>query len=202
MYPNNQQTTAGRLQFVDTLASAPGDTPLDKEHAWNKLQPRLSDKPVRKMTYWYCSAAACILLAIGIWLAGRQEETLAVTPSPAPAQTPSMARTPDAPAPPEIRQKPTPTIAKATRPRRKNTPVHTVSNLPGIETLKTDTLFVTRLPELKIFDSNMTGLPIAEKKKLKVVHINQLKGPDFPPVMVSGKPVSSKKEGSIMIRLN
>ena len=53
---------------LDELEFIPGDVPLNKVSAWNKLQERMGEKKTKK-NYWYLAAASIVLvLTAGIFL--------------------------------------------------------------------------------------------------------------------------------------
>ena len=70
--PINDFHWKNKLEDVEAL---PGET-FNKEAAWEKLHNRLQKKPGNKKVLWYWAAAACLLLALiipWIFLAGKKE---------------------------------------------------------------------------------------------------------------------------------
>lgn len=201
MYPNNQHPTAVRQHLLDTLDHLPGEPALNRERAWDTLQQKLADTRRRKIGVWYFAAAACLLLAIGLWLADDKSN------EPAPAITTinklSLDKQPAIqhaiqPATPAI-NKTGSAVASSKRQTRRPVDILKLETSPAIEIIKPDSILITGIDIRKLPDTALPE-PIPLKKKLKVVHINQLNGPDFPPVIVSGK--QARNDGSVLIRLN
>jgi hypothetical protein len=48
------------------LEQLPGEEGVDKNRLWEKLHDRLREKPARKKAGWYWMAAACLLLAVAL----------------------------------------------------------------------------------------------------------------------------------------
>ncbi len=58
---HNQIDLKNRLEELSAL---PGETAMDKDLAWDKLYMRLHKKPKHRINGWYWTAAACVLLTI------------------------------------------------------------------------------------------------------------------------------------------
>src|SRR5690349_3119198 len=65
MTSENQNSNNWKIK-LDELSSLPGETVVDKNAAWTKLDARLRRKRKEAKPIWYWVAAACILFAIMI----------------------------------------------------------------------------------------------------------------------------------------
>jgi hypothetical protein len=51
---------------LDELEHLPTEAAADKTRLWEQLHARLSQKPKKTKAFWYWTAAACVLMAVGI----------------------------------------------------------------------------------------------------------------------------------------
>lgn len=82
---------------LDELSGIAGEVPLDKNLAWERLYPRLHKNGRRKMGGWYMMAAACILSVIfifGINNLNKEKEMVKVNPDNIEARNPVALRKP------------------------------------------------------------------------------------------------------------
>ncbi|MEP7231048.1 MAG: hypothetical protein ABI691_12395 [Ginsengibacter sp.] len=73
--PNKDFHWKGKLEQLENL---PGET-FNKEASWDKLHSRLKKKPVSRKVFWYWAAAACLLPALLTpWFLSNKKEPLIV----------------------------------------------------------------------------------------------------------------------------
>jgi hypothetical protein len=187
-----------KLEQLDHLP----ETEWTKDAAWEKLYNRLQEKPRRKKAIWYMAAAACLLMAVIIsWMImGSQKNVLATKPvlkKEQPVITKTLSRQQPAkaishdsliihiPDPGTIKSE-SMSIAKALGKHyrgsnagidmsRVSTTIQ--SSLPVSNNMGHDTTTIARLP-ISLPDSQAVIVAAApSKKKLKVVHLNELGNP-------------------------
>lgn len=167
---------------LDALDNLPGDTTYDKSVAWEKLHVRLGDNKRSTIKAWYWVAAACIFFALLIPLfysesnnqhntnsALNEHQPSIITPSDHKAPITNLAVTDNEkkfPAPP------TKTMAKLIHENKKEKLRLSYTVISKSIIPETESNFMTPLETLS---SLATIQP--EKKKLKVVHINELGDP-------------------------
>jgi hypothetical protein len=172
---------------LDDIDSLPGDGIADKNAAWEKLHARLGGQPRRKIAIWYWAAASILLLVLIAVLVPRPATTELATNN-------SQLITPQKPA----NEKPAnelaetanlvTTVPKTTIPQQVHLQaqkmVTTVENEPINNVVANNTtaeIIVTVPPVLQLLpvaDTPANILAMAPvKKKLKVVHINELGDP-------------------------
>jgi len=171
---------------LDDLDHLPEEQVLDKTRAWEKLPGRLLKKPGNTIIRWYWTAAACLLLSVGIpWLTMNEKDNNLVknTRQQIPGN-PSILQTPptnNTITPPQTQidpKRPVPAKAKIKQqllPANKKVEINT-------SVLDQTKLSIGIIPEVKNISINpdtiafVTAIP--EKKKLRVVHINELDNPE------------------------
>jgi hypothetical protein len=172
---------------LDDTDSLPGEGIADKNAAWEKLHARLGGQPRRKIAIWYWAAASILLLVLMAVLVPRPATTELATnngqvtapkkpanqnPANAVAETANVVSTvPKTSIPQQVH----------VQPRKIET---TVENVPTNNVLvnnNTAENTVTVPPVLQLLsvaDTSAKILAMAPvKKKLKVVHINELGDP-------------------------
>ena len=188
-------------QKLQELNSLPGEAPLNKEAAWEKLHHRLHRKPRRSKTVWYWAAAA-VLLLMGLPFLLRK-----TPPQQLPAgnivQQKKMYRSVN-PAPSLIKEQPG--IIISAPPLKKIVPQKIVKEKKQSFRTSPDPVapvytaaIETLLPATNIAPDNTTATVAAvsaEKKKLPVVHINELETPSTQLVIL---PVSVHSRFSIRL---
>ena len=170
---------------LDALDNLPGDTTYNKSGAWEKLHVRLGDNKRSTIKAWYWVAAACIFFVLLIPLfyseSNNQQNTNSqLNEHRASIKTPSSDKEDKAPVTnltvidneKKFPAPPTKTMAKLIHENKKEKLrlSYTVSSKSLIP--ETELNFMTPLDTLS---SLATIQP--EKKKLKVVHINELGDP-------------------------
>jgi hypothetical protein len=163
---------------LEGLTGLPGEAALDKNIAWEKLHSRLQEKPRKHTAIWYW-AAACLLpaLIIPLMLTNKKENSVVRNDPPQKQQTIIL------PAPP------VPVIAtipmqvekkKVENNSKKDQHITEIKNIVKQEepvTAITEAI-IEKDPLVTITDTAATitaSVPI--KKKLAVVHINELASP-------------------------
>lgn len=181
--PNESLHWKNKLDDLDHL---PGEQIPDKNLGWEKLHNRLQEKSRNKIVRWYWTAAACLLLVIGIpWLTINEKDQNLVKnnmqqiPSNSSIlQTPSTDNTIITPSQTQTENK-HPNAAKAKiklqyRPKyNADTIDEPVANQRKVLIKSTPEVFnISINPDTIAF---VTVVPV--KKKLRVVHINELDKP-------------------------
>ena len=205
-----------KLEELDQL---PG-TEWRKDAAWDKLYTRLQEKPRRKKTIWYMTAAACLLIAVVIaWMVmNPPKNELAIKPALKRNQ-PGVTKTlPQQPVRSTIQSPPVislqdrlqvkPVSAKEytdQRQRKINTGVYLTristmvkSSLPVNDDVQHDTTTIVRLPVTLPVPQAVIIAAAPAKKKLKMVHLNEL---GFP-MEDNSKMVRSANWHSFQIKFN
>jgi hypothetical protein len=177
-----------KLDDTDSLSSA---TLTDKNAAWEKLHSRLHRQPRRSRAIWYWAAAACILIAIIAPLLTTDKKqaelvtnnTLPVTTNKAsvPQQLPVQENV--STVVPAVDNSNTVTIQKDQPVNHKKVITGNAPVQPAIDPvlfieqknmLATQTITVS---PVQIPVTETTTVAVTVKKKLKVVHINELGDP-------------------------
>lgn len=187
---------------LEGLTSLHGEAALDKHAAWEKLQERLQ-KPHRKKTTWYWAAACILLVCIIPLIIENKKENIVVTSNPPQKQhiiTPAIELqtlpiTVKAPVRVEKIQenniiKDQPVTALKTQ-IKQNGPVTAI-----VETTIEKDPVVTIIPAPGSDTAFTVAGTIPVKKKLSVMHINEV---DAPAVQVF--PPSNYVQRSIRIKL-
>ncbi len=184
--PNNDFHWKGKLESLESL---PGET-FNKEGAWNRLHERMQEKNSNKKVIWYWAAAACLVIALFTsWFLSKKNEPALVKNNsvkekiqPVISQD-ILTNMKDS----IVSISPTPVNRKIDANSMENTskiiaPVsHKTPTVENILIRKDKEEFIT--PKIKNnstvpIDSQMNNIAvIPEKKKLRVVHINELGDP-------------------------
>jgi hypothetical protein len=174
---------------VEQLTQLPGEPAFDKSAAWDKLQQRLHKKINTKKIIWYRLAAACLLicfLATAIFFIKQAPSTAAVVSQPKQiteaVQQPSIIQN-------ENKNNGITRLFKntnATKPivvKKYKKVIIATTSVTDVATVELPNLNKEELPlsEIKIVHplitdttASFTAIASANKKKLKVVHINEL----------------------------
>lgn len=183
---NEKQTDI--KEKLEAMECLPGEA-FEKDAAWEKLHRRLQVKPRSKRVIWYWAAAACLLpLLVLLWITiNKKEPALAKVTKQQHTTTPViqlplvqkeimssplMVST--------IKNKPLKNIAPEVHkiPANKNNNIKTDKPPAANTTVETIPDIATNIAPPTATDTNISmatiaALPIA-KKKLRVVHINEL----------------------------
>lgn len=169
---------------LDNLESTPGETFI-KEAAWDKLHARLKGGPISKRSFWYWIAAACLLFALlmGFMNFYKDKKRLPGTESIVKPKIPvgrSLVLEKNQKIE-NIKQEPLPTqktVATTSKIKMTNHRVTASSEIPKIHS--DDALFdkvgLTIPTQIPVTVSNAIVI-VPVKKKLEVVHINELSDP-------------------------
>jgi hypothetical protein len=185
--PNNDFHWKNKLQDVESLS---GET-FNKEAAWEKLHERMQGKSRNKKAVWYWAAAACLLLALIIpWLfvANKKESELVKNNSVQKQIQPSSSHLL-----PAINKQTTAVISSQSNEKKlpalsieKSNKINSLVNhnkipLKIVRDKKEKEEFITQKITNNAVVPVNTAISIVallpEKKKLKVVHINELGDP-------------------------
>ena len=167
---------------LDGLDSLPGETAFNKDAAWEKLHHRLQEKPRHNRIVWYWAAACLLPAVLVLWMVSNKSETFLVKT----IQQKKHTNIPVIQLP--LVQKEMSTVSpsitveknqsiKNIHKKAKNIPVDKTSNTQTAPFLVTT---VETMPEgvTTIIPPANTITAIATitmvKKKLRVVHINEL----------------------------
>ena len=179
---------------LDGLDFLPGEAPVDKEAGWQQLQDRLQKRPRKKKKIAYWIAAAClvgVMLLTKLRLMQPEETLVKRNTHPAPQTAPRLPATGNQEALaalkqtvknnihlPESKNKLYPVVIKAAT---------TSGPVPLPDTVK------EILPETIPYQPADTVLLItaAPKKKLRVVHINEVNRPEDDTQLASNDPAPS-----------
>jgi hypothetical protein len=181
-----------KLDDVDSLSSV---TLPDKNAAWEKLHSRLHQQPRRSRAVWYW-AAACLLIAVIIpLLTTNKKHPETVTNNTVPPTTNKATPQQQLPVKENV-----PTVAPADNNNKTVTiqtdqPINHKKINSGIAPVKSviasvefkeqkdiaATPTISILPVQIPITETTTAVAITEKKKLKVVHINELGDPVLEP---------------------
>ena len=182
MSNNNQNNNHSWKNRLDELEAIPGEPLPDKKMAWEKLQARIEDKPKSKKKFWYWAAAAAILCMCMLpWMITEKKPDALVEQKPV-QQTSLITATVAGSA--NIKQdKPetnslsikinTAKIIPAANVIQQSPVVENKKELAGKEPVKQIEpviTFVKSIPDT--IKTNITS--IIPKKKLPVIHINEL----------------------------
>ena len=185
-----------RLEQLDGI---PGEAPVDQAAAWQRLHDRLQKKPVHRKTAWYRIAAACLFFVLALsWLVLVQPVTSLVKDTKPRQDTSSKSfralqgRDVAAVSTQHAAQKKSisPVLAKSkVHAALVNVAVTSLPALPDADTLKEISA------PLVIHQAVDTILLTAAvpKKKLRVVHINELNNTVEDMHLASNAPPSSTK---------
>jgi hypothetical protein len=184
--PSNDFHWKSKLEEIESL---PGET-FNKETAWEKLHERIQEKSGTTNAVWYWAAAACLLLALIIpWLfLANKKESVLVKNNPVQKQIPS----------PGSRLQPgnkDTSVVISLQPTEKKPPAFYVEKSNKITSLarhivipskiiqdkKEKGEFITQIITINAAIPVDTAISIVAnlpgKKKLRVVHINDLGDP-------------------------
>jgi len=185
--PGNDFHWKSKLEELESLL---GET-FNKDAAWEKLHERMQGKHRNKKALWYWSAAACLLSAIMIsWLfLTNKNETILVKNNPVPKQTQSAL-------PHLLNQNKTDRaiVISSLSNEKKSPPLsveksnkinsvfkHDILQLKPVGNKEEKEEFITQKITINAALPVTTAISIVatipEKKKLKVVHINELGDP-------------------------
>jgi hypothetical protein len=167
---------------LESMEHLPGE-PFNKNGSWDKLHERLQDGK-KKMPLWYWVAAACLFFALMIaWLMNDRTQSQ-ISKINTPVKQQDKLVTPISPqentvvndvAP--VKKNKVNLIAKTTRTVHRATPAQTFSKIDlndaVISQLKDEPVEKSlQMPNTAM----MVSLPAVQKKKLSVVHVNELGG--------------------------
>ena len=185
---------------LDELEIIPGEAPFDRTAAWQTLKGRLQQRPVRRTKAWYWVAAACLLGIIVLSMLMRTQPDAPLVNRDAQPKHLSLPKTLPQPAGGEVVTTPPQQLVKVKSisphtTERKGHPV-LVRAVESQLVLSPDPINNT-LPAITIPLPNDTAhlvTAIQAKKKLRVVHINELNGAVDDVHLASNAPAASSKK--------
>ena len=173
---------------LDELDHLPSEAVVDKITSWERLHTRLSQKQKKNKIFWYWTAAACVLMAVGIsWFftnekTGKQVTEKNLYPAQRSIVKRSLAKNEDA----KIDTQRIVTIKKKSEKglvlfNNKKNEVSKVSivveknDVPNLVSVK-DSLQEGIVNTVRSADTIQSNLitAISSRKKLRVIHINDL----------------------------
>jgi hypothetical protein len=178
--PNNNINWKNKLEELESSA---GEV-FNKEASWEKLYPRLHSKPNNKKIIWYWIAAACLFFAlfISFFLSNKKENMLVKN-----NLTEKKINSSSQHAPMIFKDTP-PVISSLSSENKK--PFHSINEVitrVNHKTISTEIVQNKREENITREITNTAAMPVdtaisivanlPEKKKLKVVHINELGDP-------------------------
>jgi hypothetical protein len=185
----NNMSWKNKLEDVDSLSSA---TLTNKNATWEKLHARLHQQPRRTRAVWYWAAAACLLTAVIVPLiTTNKKQPEIVTNNTVPVSTNKATAQQQLPVNENV-----PTVVPADNNNKTVTiqtdqPINYKKINSGIAPVKstidpgvfieqedipaTTTISITPV-QIPVTETTTTVV-VSEKKKLKVVHINELGDP-------------------------
>ena len=184
--PNKDFHWRNKLEELDSF---PGET-FNKEAAWEKLHGRIQEESRKKNTVWYWAAAACVTLAVlSPWFFANEKENELVKGNSVQKQTQSPSShlvtksNNDSAAAmtslPNEKKLPAFSVEKSNKinshVNHKITPVERVAGKTGREEYMVQKITNNAVVPVSTAINIVAILP--EKKKLRVVHINELGDP-------------------------
>ncbi|MBC7829132.1 MAG: hypothetical protein H7122_15385 [Chitinophagaceae bacterium] len=172
-----------RLGEIDHL---PGESVHDKTASWEKLHDRLGKKPRTNKIMWYWAAAACLCILAGLqWIKVKEKDTPVVTVEPLAIPQRSsdtsgiIKSNPDAHATHTVIKK---RQSNSIAVKEKNKPVFTSIGLNNKNAAMDPDTVKKSLPPfivntVKPVDTIALITVAPQRKKLRVVHINELGKP-------------------------
>ena len=230
MSNENPNNTPGWRNKLDDLECLPGSA-LNRDAAWDKLHGRLQGNKKSKKIYWYWIAAACLLVAALIAILNDQKPNSQASNRETVMEQPKETNKTDAKADEKKVNENTNESNSEIKNKIVSVPNRSVQRSQGIARAKVvakvhiDDL-VTSYPEkeplakyLEIIKANSTTAVVPPKKKLKIVHINELGDPvletsDITRIadihsfqlkfgngeVISNSPMASKSSGLIILK--
>lgn len=188
--PNNQPDWKQRLHQLDEI---PGDPPVNLSASWEKLHDKLGTKKrSRKRIGWYAAAACAILAFLTLMLPDKPTEsyTNADIPAIKKPDSSSSSITVKNPQPPSLGADKKPVVSKTKKPVHLKIPrLHKIEKQPAIvkqQVYPVEAPVVMDVPDTPpTVLNNVAAAP--EKKKLRVVHINELASNTAPPEPIAKK---------------
>jgi hypothetical protein len=176
--PNNQPDWKQRLSELDEL---PADSPVNLSASWEKLHDKLGSnrKTNKRFIAWYAAAACAILAFLMVMIPDRPIESYTNTDIPAIKEPDSSSSliTIQTPQPPPLPADKAPLVLETKKPVHLKTPrLHKIEKQPAIvkqELHPVEAPIVIDVPDTPAaVQNNVAAAPV--KKKLRVVHINEL----------------------------
>jgi hypothetical protein len=162
---------------LGALTGLPGEAALQKDAAWEKLHSRLQEKPRRNKAVWYW-AAACLLIALIIpLLITNKKENIVVRKDPPEKQQPVIVST--SPAAPALVE--TPKQVKKIKHENRSIKEQQAADLKALvkqePVLPVEEKNINNIPVPAVTDTATVAATAIAKKKMTVVHINELDSP-------------------------
>lgn len=183
MSNKDQNNNHSWQQRLDELDSIPGEPLQDKKPAWEKLQLRLETKPARRKKFFYWAAAAAIILISLLPWIGSDEQADGIkqaqqndsknNPGSLTNKQQNNTTVESTAATITIQPKKIITVPPATK-KTEQIPVaeknnHTVFENPN----EKNTVQISIIKSVPVVDT-VKNIAVVAKKKLPVVHINEL----------------------------
>ncbi len=207
--PGEKQISMNWRNNIDELVSLPGENAPSFNNAWEKLELRLQQGKKQRKVYWYWAAAACIIACfMAIWLKENNKTGKAV--EPVVKDFPSIHKKETAPViTNETRAIKKENIVTALPPfeqkqktGRKINPVRTTDTTSVVTLIAKNTDSINSTVGITNIVANSQTIKQklivfnALKKKLPVVHINDIEKP-----VATNESVAGNNEHSFKLRL-
>jgi hypothetical protein len=197
---------SGLKNKLEELSNLPGETPLDKDQAWEKLYLVLHKRQNRNISIWYWAAAGCLVVSFLMFRILETNKTRNLIKYNSPITLTKIQANPSQPA-----KKPNPILADEVVSKNKQViqekaEIKQGKSVLSIRTIKNDRLIINRTnsllpakpgpaqmvtvnqltapPPLRSnlaispYDQATTRTdPLISKRKLRVVHVNELDEP-------------------------
>lgn len=205
----NLNNTGSWRSKLDDLEGLPGETPADKNAAYEKLHARLRGKKRSRKAMWYWAAAACLLLAFmiplifkkdkihpvaGIEAEHKQQEKIPDDINTEPVKKDSVTII----TPLNEKAKEVVASGKINRTDLNIIPVELKNDIRLYDTVNSTDLAKENISNsLQPVDSASSTAAASPRKKLKVVHVNELGDP----IEVSPETANKKELRSFQLEL-
>jgi hypothetical protein len=183
--PNEVSGWKSKLAALDSL---PDEPLLDKNNKWEELHGRLQQRQGRKKALWYWAAAGVLLLfTLSVWVINQNQTNLPPTiaakqpletglqPSVATQTSDTIYTTADVSAKTDIK-------SRHVVPQKQRDTVISTITMPQQMAVAETVAIAKTLPTILPADTHLVtaaATPLPAKKKLQVVHINDL---DYPAI--------------------
>ena len=165
---------------LDALEHMPGELPFVKEAAWEKLYPRLGERPPRRTAKWYPAVAALLLLAFLPLLLNKRSTTIINNPvahhtMPPPAtHLKALVTGRSGTVPSKLPVQRTAGIARKTAGSATRKKIYAAGIIQPSMVIANGGFTAVEAPVIKTPDTSVQLAVVSSRKKLPVVHINEL----------------------------
>jgi hypothetical protein len=212
MSAENQNEPLRWIAELDALENIPGETPHDKTKSWDRLYNRLGKKSVKRSLFVYWSAAACLVLILAAtWLYRTNNHEQLITKIPArkesQAVNPRMKENDEPAVPATVQLMNHPSKSDIRKPLSKALKI-TDADTMAVITPKEENIAEQSSNDMDMpvqADSAVLMADVRVKKKLRVVHINNIGKPredEIPYAASSGRSGHYSTHHSVVVSRN